>query len=452
MSMTDETEFFGLPMPEDVEYWERWAAAGLNQPPRPTNGEDPQDRPSEEDELEFDSWRPINLAELEERPSVRPTLGDAGIAYPGKRHVFSGPQESAKTLAAYALGLEVIRGGGRVAVIDFEMGRWEARDRLRDLGATPLELGRIIYLDPDGPATGERIERLVALKPELVIVDAAAGAYNVQGLDDNKRGDVERFGSMYVTPFWKAGIATLVLDHVVKNVEGRGKYAIGSERKVGATEVHLGFEVVTPIKRGSSGVYKIITHKDRGGFLKRGRLADLHLESDPETHAISWEFREAEAVDEEIGFLPTRLMQNVSTWLERNQHDQPHSQRDVRGAVTGRAEYVADAIKGLVKLGYATASTGPAGANLVSHVSTYTESMGSEAVVPGGSQRFPEPLSGPVPVVPHPQDGNQGAGTTQSSGNAATGSRVPFDVYSDEAQRMLDDDDSSSKPDDGIPF
>src|SRR5262245_51473693 len=82
------------------------------------------------------TWALLNLANLEERPAIQPTLGGVGLVYPGKRHVFSGPPESAKTLAAYAIALAEIRQGGTVVLIDLEMGQWDARDRLRELGAT----------------------------------------------------------------------------------------------------------------------------------------------------------------------------------------------------------------------------------------------------------------------------------------------------------------------------
>ena len=109
-----------------------------------------------------------------------------------------------------------------------------------------------------------------------MIIDAAAGAYDLQGLDDNKAPDVERFTRIYVRAFWRPEIATIVLDHVVKNTDNRGNYAIGCERKIGGTDVHLGFQP-TPRSRGGTGIYKITTHKDRGGYLKRGHLADLEV-------------------------------------------------------------------------------------------------------------------------------------------------------------------------------
>lgn len=88
------------------------------------------------------SWEPINLAHLEPRPAIKPSVGGVNLIYPGKRHVFSGPPESAKTLAAYAIALDEIRLDGNVLLVDFEMGQWEARDRLREMGATDDELLR----------------------------------------------------------------------------------------------------------------------------------------------------------------------------------------------------------------------------------------------------------------------------------------------------------------------
>lgn len=76
------------------------------------------------------SWEPIDLAKLEPRPVSFPSIGGVNLIYPGKRHVFSGAPESAKTIAAYAIMLEEIRLGGNVLLIDFEMGPWDARERL----------------------------------------------------------------------------------------------------------------------------------------------------------------------------------------------------------------------------------------------------------------------------------------------------------------------------------
>jgi hypothetical protein len=343
-----------------------------------------------------DSWLPQNLADLPDQPPEPPTLGGFGIVYHGKRHVFSGPQESAKTLAAYAIGIETLRAipNRYIAIIDFEMGHRSARTRLRELGATNPELARILYIEPEVPANIDRIALLVALQPQLVIIDAAAGAYALQGLDDNNRGDVEKFAALYTNAFFQAGIATITLDHVVKNTETRGKYAIGSERKTGGVDVHLGFDTILPIKRGSTGLYKITTHKDRDGWHERGRLADLHLTSHPDTHTITWEWRQTEHDPEGHVQLPTTLMERVSHFLEAQ--DEPVTRNQIVLNVKGNAEFVRKAIDHLVGLKFAEEASGSNRARLYTvtrpFIRSEWEKQHDPQVRPSSSQVRPDEL------------------------------------------------------------
>jgi hypothetical protein len=298
-----------------------------------------------------DSWTPINLNQLPEKPPIQPELGGTRLVYPGKRHVFSGPPESAKTLAAYCVLIRVVRTGGTGVLIDFEMGAYDARQRIRELGATDEEISQILYLEPDERATAERITSLITYEPQIVVIDAAAGAYELEGLDDNKRLEVERFANLYVKPFWRNEIATILIDHVVKDAEHRGRYQIGSERKLGVLDVHYGFDIVKPISRGTSGHYKILTHKDRAGYMKRGHLADLHLDSDPDTHLISWKVTDPDlTTDKEGNKRRTWYMEQVSVELE-SRDDHP-SRNQVATAIKRRKEYVLDAIGTLITEGF----------------------------------------------------------------------------------------------------
>ena len=47
------------------------------------------------------------------------------------------------------------------------------------------------------------------------MIDAAAGAYQMYGLDENR--DAEKFNALMPDALWKAGATTITLDHVVKN-------------------------------------------------------------------------------------------------------------------------------------------------------------------------------------------------------------------------------------------
>jgi hypothetical protein len=380
-----------------------------------------------------DSWTPRNLAELEDRPPIEPTLGGLGLCYPGKRHVFSGPQESAKTLAAYVLGLSVVRAGSSVVLIDFEMGPWDAKTRLRELGANEQDMASVLYVAPEQPATESRIQALVEAGPELVIVDAAAGAYDLQELDDNKRGDVERFTRFYVNGFWKAGIATVVLDHVTKNAETRGNYAIGSERKVGGADVHLGFSVVKPISRGTKGVYKITTHKDRGGCLKRGVLCEFDLDSDPDTNVISWQFRKPAVADEDHPFRPTVKMEQASRWLEKQLEERVPMSHIEKG-IGGDRDAGRLAIQILVNEGNFREEAGPRNARLMTLVRPYREEYDDlSATSPHLSG---EVAQSDLSASPPPYRDGEDGGEVRSGPERSN-------------QEQLSDD---SEEDDGIPF
>jgi hypothetical protein len=306
------------------------------------------------------SWEPINWITLGERPPVQPTI--AGLVYPGRRHVFSGPPESAKTWAAFCMALEHIREDGTVLHVDFEMFAYETRDRLRSLGATAGELERFLHVEPDRAATDALVAELVyRWKPTLAIIDAAAGAYDLQGLDDHKRQDVEQFARTMIEPFRIRDVATITLDHVTKNAETRGRFSIGSERKIGGADVHLGFDTVVPFGRGRTGLVRVTTHKDRFGYLPRPRAAELELRSDHHTGRVAWTFQPAENAPDD--WRPTVLMEKVSRFLEAQ--SAAVSRNVVEGAKLGTAAYVRRAMDELVAAHFVDEVEGPRRARLL---------------------------------------------------------------------------------------
>jgi hypothetical protein len=316
------------------------------------------------------SWEPLCWAALGERPPVTPSIG--GLVYPGRRHVFSGPPESCKTWAALVIGVEEIRRGGIVFHVDFEMFGYETRDRLRSMGVTDDELERFLHIEPEHPGSeavvGDVIDRY---KPTLAIIDAAAGAYSMQGLDDNARQDVETFSRAIIEPFRVRGVATVLLDHVTKNRDTRGGFSIGSERKVGGADVHLGFEMVTPFGRGRVGLAKIVTHKDRFGYLPRPTTAELELRSDADGR-VTWTFNEADGTND---WAPTLLMERVSLFLEAQTG--PVSRNVVEQNVSGKAKYVREAMDTLVRFGNVAERAGERRSRLLDVLEPYRTTTSS---------------------------------------------------------------------------
>jgi hypothetical protein len=297
-------------------------------------------------------WVPIDLSAPEyDQPTEPPDL--CGLIYMGKRHALSGPPEATKTLTALILGLEHVRAreDRRFALIDFEMGEHATRLLLNDLGATLQEIARVYYVAPDGPPTTADLVALSEADVTLAVIDSAAGAYTLSGLDDNKRGDAETFSRAWIRPMWQFGITTIVLDHVVKNSEARGRYAIGSERKLGTVDVHLGFEPVKPLSRGGRGLIRVVTHKDRPGHLGRPVAAELVVHSDPVTHQVTWEFKQPTeaASDNADGWRPTVLMDRVLDHFSRD--PAPIAKTTLAKAVRGNYQYLLVAIDLLISEG-----------------------------------------------------------------------------------------------------
>jgi hypothetical protein len=274
-------------------------------------------------ELSAHSWRPVDLLAYAEAPPAPPTIG--GLAYPGRRHVFSGEPETLKSWAALVLCVEQVRAGEVALYIDLEMGASMTLERLRQLGLSEDEIRTgFVYLSPSEPMTGEDVladvTRLVTFaKPSLIVLDAFTGALELHGYDPVSGVAIEGFYRTVVGPLQAHGAAVVMLDHVAKNKETRGRFAIDSQRKIGGVDVHLGFKLIHPFARGADGLAGITTHKDRPGHLPRPRAAELELTSDPETFAVSWRIRPAEAhAADESGdnFRPTGLMERVSRALE----------------------------------------------------------------------------------------------------------------------------------------
>lgn len=277
------------------------------------------------------------------RPTEPPKL--CGVVYPRLRHVISGPPESLKTLVTIAICLEHVRAGNRVAYFDFENGPWRFARIIEDLGATEAEHKKFVYVEPEAAPDEDDVRMIIDMGVSLVVVDSSAGAYAVSGFDDNSRMDAERFGNTWIKPFWMEEVTTIVIDHVTKaSIGGGSKFTIGSERKVGMADVHLGLESVTPLSRGTKGLVRVKTHKDRAGHLLRPTACEIELDSDPFTNLITWGFRPPPQSGD--AWRPLVLMDRVVEHFER--FPDPLDEEDVVNAVYGNPEYIKKAIDVLI--------------------------------------------------------------------------------------------------------
>lgn len=255
------------------------------------------------------SWRPIPLegpVEDDAPPSLLAIEGTTRhLLYPGSTNSISGESESGKSLLALVAAREVIERGGRVLWLDYEDTRRRFTSRL-DSMSVPRELwSSIDYINPAhalwnrkiNASTGAHadfVELLARGGYELAVIDTMTGAMSVEGLDPNIGTEVEAIQRELMGRIVKdTGAAVLVLDHVTKSSDGRGRYAIGSERKLsGITGAAYAIEVTKPWSRALGGapihgtaLLKIT--KDRPGYVRGegstlSTVASIEVTADPD--------------------------------------------------------------------------------------------------------------------------------------------------------------------------
>jgi AAA domain len=354
------------------------------------------------------SWQCIDLLELAMRPTEPPTIG--GLLYPGKRTVLSGETESLKTWLALILAKAEMDVGHPAVWADMDaMGAGEVLSRLRALGAGDEEIaGSFHYFEPQEPLAGQALaglcELIRARDVRLAVFDAFNAMLSLHGLDPNSTPDVEAFWREVATPLTVAGAAVVMLDHVVKDTDKRGKYAYGSERKASGAIVHVGFRLIEPLRRGTCGIARLTTQKDRLGFLPRPTIGRLVLSSDGEHvfYRLETDRRHAGTKSR-----PSCLMEEVSSFLATC--EEPVSRNEVERNVTGKAATIRTAIDALVEDGYASQQDGKGKTKLIGFVQEYRKTdHDHEAALEGASEVDPghvptlvsTPSAGVRPCVP----------------------------------------------------
>lgn len=216
--------------------------------------------------------------------------------------------------------------------------------RLRIFGLTPAEiLERFHYLQPTQSVNNEinladLFETVGTYRPTLSVIDGITEAMTTHGLNPSDNKDIALFGEMLPSKLANSGPATVCLDHVVKDPNGRGRYALGGVHKLNGLDgaAYL-LESVDPFTIGGLGRYRILIAKDRPGQLRSHAIrrkdglyhfADLIVESHTDTDA-EFEIRPA------VEFRPTFYMEKLSKIFE--EYGKPMAQRKALETVGGKA-------------------------------------------------------------------------------------------------------------------
>ncbi len=276
--------------------------------------------------------------------------------------IFGSPVKSWLSLLAC---VQVLDQGGRVVFVDFEDGPAGIVGRLLALGVDRQVIAsRFDYRSPDGALRHAERDALAGevAAADLLVIDACTEALAAQAL--SSKDDVDVASWLALLPRWaaKLGPAVLVLDHVVKDAENRGRWATGSGHKLaGLDGVALTLESVQPGGVGMVGRSRLYCSKDRHGQVRphsvpstggKAWLADLVVDS-------SGAFTEAvlhPPTTQEGSFVPTLVMGKVSDVLVAA--GRQLSKSEVEDRVGGRAAVVRQAIAALQDAGHIEVTTG----------------------------------------------------------------------------------------------
>lgn len=228
---------------------------------------------------ERDSWAPLDLGPYlrGEIKRPEPSIGAARrdglrFIYPGKEHSIIGEMEAGKSWFALACVAAELDHGHTVVYVHFEEADpSDSIERLQALGVPDGVIAdRFRFVAPARPVTDAQISRLAADSPSLVVLDGVNEGMAMHGAAIREEDGVAAFRRALIAPFIRAGAAVATCDHVVKDRENRGRYALGSIHKGNALSGALILlENADPFGRGARGRSHIYVTKDRPGHLRR---------------------------------------------------------------------------------------------------------------------------------------------------------------------------------------
>ena len=347
------------------------------------------------------SWVFRSLNEVANAPPEPPTI--LGLFYPGKQHLVSGEPEALKSWLGLIACLEEIKAGRHAAYVDLEMGERDMLNRARDLGIEGEILDRFLYADPSEVMTSATIRAYIdelfsERRPSVVVIDSYEGALFLHGLKPNESDAIEAFHQLVVRPLLAHGAAVILIDHVTKDKEHRGRFSVGSQRKLGITDVHLGLDMVKPFGRSRQGIATIETNKDRPAYLPRPKAGELTITSDPLTGSIDWAIKLSSGDDE---FRPTVLMERVSR-PSRHGLDHPHLRHKSKRTLRAKREPSERPFASSSTKASSRQRTAPAAPNY-SPQSAPTDPPGTRAMT-AKSTTLKQPSTSPShPVPPRPR-------------------------------------------------
>lgn len=325
---------------EDDKDRTRALISELRAPSSRSNGWEPEN-------IEAALAKVANGERLVDEPSILATDSRRAIFHPGTIAGVAAPAESGKgILVARVIG-DVIQAGGHAIYLDFEESAERRIVRQTSMGIPEAHIRRgFTYLRPTGPVGDtSRLDALIRPETQVAVIDAVNPAMQAEGLSFMDNDEIGAWINGYPRHLQRKGLLVILVDHVVKAREDRGRSPIGGVQKLNEVDLQLMLKVTQPLGRGQVGKVEIEWTKDRLGFWGRGHHADMVVKSTGDSMTVTIEERITTRTD----FRPTGKMEQVSKAVEAAPGI---TIRDLRDQIGGRATVTDDARHALVKDGY----------------------------------------------------------------------------------------------------
>lgn len=355
------------------------------------------------DEDDPPSWRPVDVGKARRGvgatpPTILTRSDGACLFYRGKVHSVHGESESGKSWLVQCAAVECLLRGEPVLYIDFEDEAGAVADRLVRLGVPSAivdDPAMFAYLHPEAPPSTDReraaFEALLDGTYSLAVIDGVTDSMGLFGLSGKDADDVAKWHRVLPKAVARhTGAAVVCVDHVAKDANTRGRFALGSQHKIaGLSGAAYVVEMEHPFAVGQAGRASVRVGKDRPGRVRGlgGRwrksdrtqhIADLHLDS-TDSESSTWVLElprgagSSTDVDEATTgtpgkvFRPTWFMEQVSRyWEEADDPAERTNNKTVNAMCAerkeqGKTQYRQrwrDAIKFLVDEGFAKAEPG----------------------------------------------------------------------------------------------
>lgn len=331
------------------------------------------------------SWQPVDLTTYLDgtweppTPTILERTDGHALYYPGLVHSIYGESESGKSWITQIAAVDQLNQSNTVGLIDFESHPGEVINRLLTLGAHPDTItDNFHYIQPEqAPTIDDPAWHQLLHQPcDLWIIDGVTESLVMFGAKTESNDEVTAWFRHFPKNLAaRTGAAVILVDHVPKNKDDRGRFAIGAQAKLAAINgaAYIA-EPINTIAPGHLGHIELRVAKDRPGGIRQHagdrrndrtqHMATITLDSRQTTHTTYQILTPEQAESIEIQtrqqrndqFRPTILMEKISLYLEA---EGASSGNQIRKAIGGKATTVDQALQILVDEKYVTRSPGP---------------------------------------------------------------------------------------------